>query len=136
MAMRKRRLLLCVLLLVFTANPALAAVTVTASDFAQSTIYHSPQTPGYSAWCTLWRARDGGLRVAFQQVTGAVEDAAKRKNVTVILGSADEAATWKMLREVPARTSAASAEDKIYAAPASSSFCGHGLAVLGDGNLV
>src|SRR5438094_7696532 len=127
MAMSERRLLVCALLLVFSANPALAAVTVTASDFAQTTIYHSPQTPGYSAWCALWRARDGGLRVAFQQVTGAVEDAAKRKNMTVILGSADEAATWKTLREVPARTTAW-AEDKIYAAPASSSFCGHGLA--------
>jgi hypothetical protein len=109
---------------------------VAATDFAQRAIYHSPQTPGYSAWCTMWRAKDGGLRVAFQQVTGPIEDWAKRKNVTVILGSADEGATWKTMREVPARSSAASEGDKIYAAPGSSSFCGHGLAMLPDGTLV
>src|SRR5438034_11676630 len=104
MAMSERSCIAWALLVFVTAHPALAVDRVTASDFAQTAIYHSPQTPGYTAWCALWRARDGGLRVAFQQVTGAVEDAAKRKNMTVILGSADEAATWKTLREVPART--------------------------------
>jgi hypothetical protein len=54
--------------------------------------------------------------------------------VTVILGSDDEAVTWKKLREVPARTNAAIGT--IYASPASSAFCGHGLTVLSDGTLV
>jgi hypothetical protein len=74
--------------------------------------------------------------LAFQQVTGPAEDWKKRRNVTVILGSSDEAKSWRKLREVPARTSAGSAGDKIYAAPGSSAFCGHGLAVLPDGTLV
>jgi hypothetical protein len=100
------------------------------------TIYHSPQMPGYTAWCTLWRTKRGQLRIAFQQVTGPVENWEKRRNVTVILTSADEAKTWTKLREVPTRRDAASLNNKIYAAPESSSFCGHGMAVLPDGTLV
>lgn len=107
-----------------------------ATEFAQTTVYHSPQTPGYSAWCTLWRTPGGQLRLAFQQVTGPVEDWKKRRNVTVILESNDEAKSWKKIREVVARTNAGSAGDKIYAAPGSSAFCGHGLAMLSDGTLI
>jgi hypothetical protein len=117
-------------------NIARISASASASEFLQTAVYHSPQTPGYTAWCTLWRTRSGQLRLAFQQVTGPVENSQKRRNVTVILGSIDEAKSWKKLREVPARTSAASAGDKIYAAPGSSSFCGHGLAVLPNGTLV
>lgn len=102
----------------------------------QKAIYHSPQTPGYTAWTTLWRDPKGELRLAFQQVTGPVEEWSKRKNVTVILGSADEAATWEKIREAPARTSAVSLGQGIYAAPGSSGFCGHGLVALKDGTLV
>ena len=36
-------------------------------------IYHSPQTPGYTAWTTFWRTPAGELRLAFQQVTGPVK---------------------------------------------------------------
>ncbi|MEA2734456.1 MAG: hypothetical protein QOE14_907 [Humisphaera sp.] len=111
------------------------AATLKAVEFESKPIYHSPQSPGYSAWCSLWRTPAGELRLAFQQVTGPVEDATKRKNVTVILASSDEAATWKTVREVPARTTAA-LPGNIYAAPASSSFCGHGFASLPDGTLV
>ncbi|MEO6436754.1 MAG: sialidase family protein [Tepidisphaeraceae bacterium] len=107
-----------------------------AIDFETKPIYHSPQTPGYTAWTTLWRNPRGELRLAFQQVTGPAEDWTRRKNVTIILGSADESATWKPIREVPARTNAGSAGHGIYAAPGSSSFCGHGLVALPDGTLV
>jgi hypothetical protein len=102
----------------------------------QKFIYHSPQTPGYTAWATMWRTPTGELRLAFQQVTGPTEHWDQRTNVTILLGSVDEAATWKKLREAPARPYAASTNDQIYAAPGSSSFCGHGLAVLADGTLV
>ncbi len=110
-------------------------VTVVSQDAAR-TIYHSPQSPGYTAWCTLWREPNGELRLAFQQVTGPVKEWSKRKNVTVILGSSDEGATWKKLREVPARTNEGVENNTIYAAPGSSSFCGHGFAVLSDGTLI
>ena len=111
-------------------------VRVTASEFKAHPIYHSPQTPGYTAWCALWRTPKDELRLAFQQVTGPVEDWAKRKNATIILGSADEGETWKPVREVPARTNAGSQGQGIYAAPGSSAFCGHGLAAMKDGTLV
>lgn len=113
-----------------------APIRVKATDFESHPIYHSPQTPGYTSWCTLWGDRRGELRLAFQQVTGQVEDWARRKNVTVILASADEARTWKPLRGVPARAGAGTPQEQIYAAPGSSSFCGHGMAVLPDGTLV
>ena len=118
-----------------TAHAASQTVTVAASEPARA-IYHSPQSPGYTAWCTLWRTPKGDLRVAFQQITGPVEDWTKRKNVTVILGSSDEGATWKPIREVPARTNEGVADNKIYAAPGSASFCGHAFAVLKDGTLI
>ena len=117
------------------AEPAPADPHVSASEFAERTIYHSPQTPGYTAWCTLWKARDGSLRLAFEQVTGPVEAPDERQNVTVLLGSNDQGKTWTKLRQVPAR--AGTHDDHgIYAAPASSSFCGHGMAVLPDGTWV
>lgn len=127
-------LLLCFSALAAPA-PSAAEPRIQASDFEQHTIYHSPQTPGYTAWCTLWKDHDGSLRLAFQQVTGPVDQPDKRQNVTVVLESTDQGKNWKKLREVPAR---AGTHDQhgIYAAPASSSFCGHGMAVLPDGTLI
>ena len=119
-----------------SSGQALPAAHVTAKEFKSASIYHSPQSPGYTAWCTLWRSPTDELRMAFQQVTGPVKDWAKRKNVTLIMGSADEGATWKTIREVPARSVVDSPEVRTYAEPVSSSFCGHGMAVLKDGTLV
>lgn len=112
------------------------ALEVTATEVTQRSIYHSPEKPGYTAWCTLWRAKDGHLRLAFQQVTGPVQHPQQRTNVTVLLDSPDEALTWKVLREVPSRNNLAASTNGIYAAPADSSFCGHGLVALPDGTLV
>src|SRR4051812_16576691 len=53
--------------------------SVKAADFTQESIYHAPEKPGYSAWCTVWRDKGGDLRLAFQQVTGPAADPAKRK---------------------------------------------------------
>lgn len=109
---------------------------VTASEFAQRTIYHSPQKPGYTSWCTLWRATNGHLRLAFQQVTGPVEKPGQRTNGTVILETRDSATTWNVLRQVPPRKNLAASTNGIYAAAGDASFCGHGLAALADGTLV
>ena len=112
------------------------ALEVTATDFVQRTIYHSPQKPGYTSWCTLWRAPNGHLRLAFQQVTGPVEKPEARTNLTVILDSPDDATTWKVLREVPPRKNLSTSANGIYTSPGESGFCGHGLAALPDGTLV
>lgn len=116
-----------------TTRPAVSRVEV--RGFEQRTIYHSPQTPGYTAWCTLWQDPSGSLHLAFQQVTGPVAQPDKRANVTVLLTSTNNGKTWDKIGEVPAR--AGTHDDHgIYAAPGSSSFCGHGMAVLSDGTLV
>lgn len=116
--------------------PAESIPAVQASDFRTQVIYHSPETPGYTSWCTLWRTPADELRVAFQQVTGPVEDRTKRKNVTVILASTDEGTTWKKVSEVPARPALDAPDAQFYAAPGSSAFCGHGIATLTDGTLI
>lgn len=107
-----------------------------ATDFVQRTIYHSPQTPGYTSWCTLWRATNGHLRLAFLQITGPVEKPDQRTNATVILDSPDETATWNILRQVPPRKNLVASTNGIYAAAGDSGYCGHGLAALPDGSLV
>lgn len=58
--------------------PALADVT-RAADFAiaeheRRTIYHSPQSPGFTSWVGAWTMPDGSLMVGFTQATGPVED--------------------------------------------------------------
>ena len=130
---------LCALAAIFAsanAVPSAVATEVTATNFVQKTIYHSPETPGYSSWCTLWRTKNGQLRVTFQQVTGPVAAPQQRTNVTVIIGSSDEGKTWNKLREIPARKHLVTSTNSIYAAPDDTSFCGHGLAALPDGTLV
>lgn len=111
------------------------ALSVSVEGFTQKTIYHSPQTPGYSAWCTLWQDPPGKLNLAFQQVTGPVADPKKRTDVTVLLSSADAGKTWTKEREVPARPDTGVVMGKYYAAPGNSSFCGHGMAIATDGAL-
>lgn len=45
----------------------------TAVDFQRQTIYHSPQTPGFTCWVSAWTMPDGDLMTSFTQATGPVE---------------------------------------------------------------
>ena len=45
-----------------------------AEQFARKTIYHSPQTPGYTCWVGAWIMPDKSFMVTFAQATGPVED--------------------------------------------------------------
>lgn len=45
----------------------------TALDYQRQTIYHSPQTPGYTCWVGAWTMPDESLMVAFTQATGPAE---------------------------------------------------------------
>jgi len=47
-----------------------APMQLQAQDVERFTIYHSPQTPGYTCWVSSWVMPDGTLRVAFHQATG------------------------------------------------------------------
>ena len=44
-----------------------------AVEHARRTIYHSPQTPGFTSWVGAWTMPDGSLMICFTQATGAVE---------------------------------------------------------------
>ena len=55
-------------------GPARAAeVKVKAVDHVRQTIYHSPQSPGYTCWVGTWAMPDGRVMVCFTQATGPVE---------------------------------------------------------------
>lgn len=43
---------------------------VIATDVQRFTVYHSPQTPGYTCWAGAWVMPDGTLMVSFHQATG------------------------------------------------------------------
>ena len=39
-------------------------------DYQQKTIYHSPETPGYTSWVGLWKLPNGTIQTDFVQATG------------------------------------------------------------------
>ncbi len=39
-------------------------------DIDQRDIYFSPEEPGHLAWTSLWRERDGTIKISFAQITG------------------------------------------------------------------
>ncbi len=39
-------------------------------DYQDSLAYHSPEYPGYSAWCGLWKLPNGTIQTSFIQLTG------------------------------------------------------------------
>jgi len=47
-----------------------APVKVTATDVQRFTVYHSPQTPGYTCWAGAWVMPDETLMISFHQATG------------------------------------------------------------------
>lgn len=42
-------------------------------EHERRTIYHSPQSPGFTSWVGAWTMHDGSLMVSFTQATGPVE---------------------------------------------------------------
>lgn len=46
---------------------------VVVQEQSRQTIYHSPQTPGYTSWAGIWLMPDSSLVVTFTQITGPVE---------------------------------------------------------------
>ena len=113
-----------VLLSVVLTTPLLAGLSsadeYVAVDYQHTTVYHSPQTPGYTCWVGAWGMPDGGVMVSFTQATGPVsgrpqapEDVRKRLNWpppglpaydmtgldmrNVHLRSADSCKTWEQV---------------------------------------
>ncbi len=94
-----------------------------AVEYQRQTIYHSPQTPGYTCWVGAWVMPDGDLMTCFTQATGPVEGRSKApKEVmdllswypqydmtgldlhNVHLRSSDAGKTWKQVSADPFKT--------------------------------
>ena len=82
--------------------------TFTAERYARRTIYHSPQTPGWTSWVGAWIMPDGSLMVSFTRATGSVGDLERRKKTrdyggldidVVYLRSTDGGARWTRVAE-------------------------------------
>ncbi len=109
---------------VHTANAAAPKGPFEAVDHQRQTIYHSPQTPGYTCWAYVWRMPDETLMVTFLQATGPLEGRkrtpadilqhmpnAQQKNPAydftglnlenVFLRSSDGGKTWKKVGSEP-----------------------------------
>ena len=54
-------------------SPVAVAGEFVAVDHQRQTIYHSPQTPGFTCWVGAWIMPDGSLMVSFTQATGPAE---------------------------------------------------------------
>jgi len=49
------------------------AIQVSVRDYERRTVYHSPQTPGFTCWVGLWKMPDGSVMLCFTQATGPVK---------------------------------------------------------------
>lgn len=103
-------------------------VEVQVVDFTETTIYHSPETPGYTSWVGLWQLPNNTLCCDFRQVTGPKDNPVSR---VPVLGSCDSGSKWTVLTE------AASAPDlgMLGGYTVSTDGC-RGMAVCADGTLV
>jgi hypothetical protein len=96
-------------------RPGAGGQAVEAVEYAEKTIYHSPETPGYTSWVGLWLAADGRLQCSFTQRTGPKDNPVSS---VPILESRDEGATWtRVAGDIPRGG-------------------GRGMVVLKDGTLV
>lgn len=66
------RLIVTVFILIVL-SPIVFADEFTAVDHQRQTIYHSPQSPGFTCWVGAWNMPDGSIMVSFTQATGPLE---------------------------------------------------------------
>src|SRR4051812_49847429 len=79
-------LALGVVLLGTGAGRAEEATTFVAKDYARQTIYHSPQTPGYTCWVGAWVMPDKSLIVTFKQAMGPLKDRPRSRDLMKKMG--------------------------------------------------
>lgn len=116
-----------------------------AEEYASKTIYHSPQTPGYTCWVGAWVMPDKSLMVACSQATGPLKDRPRSKDLlkkmglnaddpgrdftgldlaNIYLRSTDSGATWEKTAEAPSpvRSIGRSGDNPISGWPTGRSF--------------
>ncbi len=64
--------LVVVVLVLFALAPIVKAHDFVAIQYERRTIYHSPQTPGFTCWVNAWTMHDDSLMISFTQATGPV----------------------------------------------------------------
>lgn len=72
----KRFRLLVVLVSAFVllgGRPRASADEFSAVDHRRQSIYHLPQTPGFTSWIGAWTMPDGSLMTCFAQATGPID---------------------------------------------------------------
>ncbi|MEX0724702.1 MAG: sialidase family protein [Planctomycetaceae bacterium] len=103
--------------------PMANAEDFAAVDHSRTTIYHSPQSPGYTCWVGAWIMPDGDLMTCFTQATGPIEGRPKApKDVMELLSwypeydmtgldmhnvqlrSSDAGKSWKQVSADPFKT--------------------------------
>ena len=71
-----------------------AQLKVEVVGYSEKTIYHSPETPGYTAWVGLAQMPDGTLRCDFVQLTGPKDHPVA---TVPVLRSSDEGESWTLV---------------------------------------
>jgi hypothetical protein len=114
------------IMLSFDASLGAAEKSFEAVDCRHRTIYHSPQTPGFTCWVNAWLMPDASVMVSFFQATGPKEGRPRasadlqkkmwpdlvepRRDMTglhlsyVYLRSRDNGTTWKKVSEYAFRS--------------------------------
>jgi len=100
-----------------------ADLKIEAYDYKSQTIYHSPETPGYTSWVGFWQMPDGTLYCDFRQVTGPKD---KTVSTCPLLESKDKGETWKVVAQ---RQGEGTGSGGIFQMSQNS---GRGMAVLSD----
>jgi hypothetical protein len=111
-----------------TAQEQQRIIQVQAADFVEKTIYHSPESPGYTSWVGLWQLPNGTVCCDFRQVTGPKD---KPVSCVPVLASQDGGGTWAVLN-----TAKPSEDAGILGGYTVSADGCRGMAVLPDGTMV
>jgi len=126
-------IVICLIALVMGSSLCMAQepqhnVQVQVTDFVDKTIYHSPETPGYTSWVGLWQLPNGTLCCDFRQITGPKD---KPVSSVPVLGSQDGGDTWTVLTS----TTPAPDSGMMGGYTVSTDGC-RGMAVLSESTLV
>jgi hypothetical protein len=87
-------------------TPVLPAGPFTATNFVRQTIYHSPQSPGYTCWVGAWIMPDERLMTMCHQATGPIQgrtnahyDYTGLTLANICLGSTNAGTNWTKTAE-------------------------------------